>query len=81
MGKVVKTITVCTCDVCGKECEEGENKVDITFSYALNDRQYIYGSLYAYVPYGTSEGIVCRSCKLYWLEQYIKRERNSENFK
>lgn len=75
MGKLVKTVTVCTCDVCGKECSEGENKVEITTSYSLNDRCYIFGDLYAYIPYGTSQGVVCKSCKLDYLERYITQER------
>lgn len=77
MGKIIETVTTCTCDVCGSICNENENKIDITFSYSLNDRNYVYGSLYAYIPYGTSDGIVCRECKLTLLEDYVKKERNN----
>lgn len=75
MGKVVRTITMCSCDICGKECNENENSIEITTSYSLNDRCYMFGSVHAYIPYGTSQGVVCKSCKLDYLERYVLRER------
>lgn len=81
MGKVTKVTTVCTCDICGKECSDNEHTIDVTTGYNLNGRCYMYGTLYAYVPYGTTQGVVCRECKLSLLEQYIKTERLKHEIK
>ncbi len=75
MAIIQQTITKCYCDICNKECEPTENLIDITTQYALNDRCYMYGEVHAYIPYGTSQGVVCKQCKLHYLEEYIKKEK------
>ena len=78
MGVTIKQIKVCTCDVCGKECEEDEGNIQITTGYSIDSRAYVFGNLYAYIPYGTSQGVVCKECKLSYLEKYIAQERNKQ---
>lgn len=77
MGITTHTYIKCTCDICGKDCAKEDATIDITTHYNMDSRCYIYGELFAYIPYGTSKGIVCKECKLQYLEDYINQQRSS----
>lgn len=74
MGVTTKTVTVCTCDVCGKECQPQEGYVSIEVNGG-DGRDVgpatISGMLTFNQPYGCDRGVVCRSCKLEWLRRYL----------
>lgn len=74
MGVTTRTITTCTCDVCGKECQQGEGVIAIQVNSG-DGRDVgpatINGTLTFNQPYGCDKGIVCRSCKLEWLRRYV----------
>lgn len=75
MGIQRKEVVTCTCDICSKACDKDEGDVEITISSTTVGRNYIYGNLSAYIPYCTSKGVVCKDCKLFYLEMYIQQER------
>lgn len=75
MGIQRKEVVTCTCDICGKVCEQDEGDIEITISSTTVGRNYLYGNLSAYIPYCTSKGVVCKDCKLFYLEMYIQQER------
>lgn len=75
MGIQRKEVVTCTCDICGTICEEQESDIEITLCHTTVGRNYIYGNLSAYIPYCTSKGVVCKSCKLFYLEMYIQQEK------
>lgn len=72
MGKITETVIRCTCDVCGKKCLEDEGSIEVTVGYNMNSRVFAYGDLKVYIPYGTSNGIICKECKIRLLKQYIQ---------
>jgi len=73
MGVEKKTITIVTCDICQRKC--GENDREILIQVSAGDRDVgpaiITGDLRFTQPYGVSNGIVCKSCKLNWLDYYV----------
>ena len=75
MGITTKTITECTCDICGNAC--GQNDGEISIRVNGGDGRdvgpaTIYATLIFNQPYGCSKGIVCRACKIKWLHAYLR---------
>ena len=74
MVKKTKTIITCTCDLCGNECNENDNIVEIQV-----DREwgwnigpgFMRGRIAAFLPYRADRGEVCKPCLLKWLGVYV----------
>lgn len=74
MGIVTKTVTICTCDICGENCSLNEDLVVIKVNNGDGrdvGPAYIEGNLVYKQPYGTQDGIICKSCKLKYLKKYV----------
>ena len=74
MGITTKTVQVCTCDICQKECSASEGTIKIKVKRPDRDvgRSYIFVTLQYYSPYVCDNGIVCDECKDKYLQQYVK---------
>ena len=74
MGIVTKTITECTCDLCGSVCQpkDGEIRVNVSEGYRDVGPSQVYGVLVFNQPYGCVNGIICESCKIKWLRIYLE---------
>ena len=82
MGITQKTVTVCTCDVCGNPCDPYENRLRIETDGGDGGDvgpAYIHAIVQFDQPYGCSGGIVCKQCQKVWLARYI--DKISENDK
>ena len=73
---VSKTVVVsCTCDVCGKPCEETDNYLHIEINGGDGrdvGSSYIHAKIQVTKPYAVSGGIVCKTCQVEWLSRYVK---------
>lgn len=82
MGINVKTISVCTCDLCGAECGRYDGLIQIQV-YPGDGRAVGPGHMEAEfrvnIPYQASNGIVCNGCKIKWLSRYVKDYRSSSH--
>ena len=81
MGIKVTEVIVATCDICYKEC--GEHDGNITIKINSGDGRdvgpsVIWGQLFVNHPYGCTKGIVCKSCKVKWLQQHIDELKAQE---
>ncbi len=74
MGIVTKTITECTCDLCGSVCKPKEGEIRVNVSGGDRDvgPSQVYGVLVFNQPYGCVNGIICKSCKIKWLRIYLE---------
>lgn len=74
MGIQTKTVTECTCDVCGNVCQPDDTKLRVQINNG-DGRDVAPSEIYARVmvkhPYGCEMGIVCKSCQKKWLQMYI----------
>jgi len=74
MGVTTRTVTVCTCDVCQRECQPDEGRITIEVNGG-DGRDVgpatISGMLTFHQPYGCDKGVVCRACKIKWLRRYV----------
>lgn len=77
MGIETKTVTTVTCDICGSQCGKDDGEVSIKVNGGDRDvgPATIHGELRFTQPYGVSGGIICRACKLKWLESYVRQMR------
>lgn len=74
MGKTTRTVTECTCDICGKECGERDGKIQIPINHGDGrdvGPAVIRGVLNVTQPYGVKVGLVCMECKKKWLSYYV----------
>lgn len=75
MGINKTVVTTYTCDLCHSECNESDSKIYIQVNGGDGrdvGPAYIEGALSFTQPYGVSGGILCRSCKKKFLEEYLK---------
>lgn len=74
MGVSTTQITVCTCDLCGSECGNGDGEIAIQVNSG-DGRDVgpatINANLVFNQPYGCHKGVVCEVCKFKWLRRYI----------
>ena len=82
MGIEQKTITIVTCDICGNQCGKDDGAISIQVNGG-DGRDVgpatIDGELRFTQPYGVSNGIICRACKVKWLRQYIEQQSKGED--
>jgi hypothetical protein len=73
MGIQTKTVTECTCDVCGNGCQQEDAKLRVQINGG--DRDIGPSTIYATVtvdhPYRCNKGIVCKKCQKKWLQEYV----------
>ena len=77
MGISTKTITVCTCDICGAECSMTDNEIYVQVNGGDGrdvGPAYVYGDLLFCQPYSVDKGVVCKACKIKWLKRYIAEQ-------
>jgi len=76
MGIKNKTIEVVTCDICRNTCKKDDCEISIQVNGG-DGRDVgpatITGKLTFTQPYGVSNGLICRDCKIKWLTEYLKR--------
>jgi len=76
MMGIKRTVVIsASCDVCGNECQPDDSDVQIRVNNGDGrdvGPAYIHGRLEFDQPYGVSGGIVCKTCQIKWLKQYIK---------
>lgn len=77
MGIQKKTITIVTCDMCQQKCNDHDGEIRIKVNGGDRDvgPATIDGEIRFNEPYGVSGGIICKSCKLNWLEYYVNQLR------
>lgn len=69
-----ETVTVhYTCDLCRGEMDGPTEAARVTHSYSGDSVNYIVFRVYAYVPYMTSEGDVCKECMVKAMKDYVKQ--------
>lgn len=78
MGITTRQVEVVTCDICKSEC--GKNDGGISIQVSNGDGRdvgpaTITGTLAFYQPYVCQGGIVCRKCKLKFLERYLQTQQ------
>ena len=77
MAKKTQTVTTCTCDLCGNECDEADGIVEIQVDGG-DGRDvgpgFIRGRIAAFLPYRADRGEVCKLCLLKWLGVYVKNQ-------
>lgn len=77
MAKKTQTVTTCTCDLCGNECDETDGIVEIQVDGG-DGRDvgpgFIRGRITAFLPYRSERGEVCKPCLLKWLGVYVKNQ-------
>lgn len=77
MGITTKTLQYCYCDLCNKRCGPADTRIVIEV-YPGDGRDvgpgYLHGELKLDIPYGVSNGIVCKDCKIEWLRAYLEQE-------
>lgn len=70
-----KTQTVTTCDLCGDECSETDNLIEIQVDGGDGrdvGPSLIRGQVAVFLPYRTERGDICKPCLLRWLGVYVK---------
>ena len=75
MGIKRTVVISASCDVCGNECQPDDSDVQIRVNNGDGrdvGPAYIHGRLEFDQPYGVYGGIVCKTCQIKWLKQYIK---------
>lgn len=76
MGIKETTVTTITCDICGNQCGRKDGEIEIQVNGG-DGRDVgpatITGELRFHQPYGVSNGILCRSCKVKYLKTYLSR--------
>lgn len=83
MGKVVKQVVVCTCDICGGVCDEDDNRIDriVGTDPSGQHQTRLIGRFHVYIPYGTDNGLVCKKCLKKHLRIWLANENTySEGF-
>lgn len=74
MGIQTKTVTECTCDVCGNACRPDDTKLRVQINGG-DGRDVGPSEIYATVmvnhPYRCDKGVVCKACQKKWLQRYI----------
>ena len=81
MGIVVKQVTLCTCDICGSECDkhDGEFGVQVNGGDGRDvGPAYVRGTIFFEQPYGCTAGILCHTCKIKWLARYLKEQEQAK---
>ena len=77
MGIQTKTMTVCTCDLCGAACRLNDGDVRIQV-HPGDGRDvgpgFMHATMSVDLPYRVNKGIVCRSCKVKWLRAYLTEQ-------
>lgn len=79
MGVKKTTITEITCDICGKECGESDGSIRVMVNNGDGrdvGPAYVTGELRFSQPYGVTNGIICRDCKLEYLADYLSQLRS-----
>ena len=74
MGIQTKTVTECTCDVCGRACKPEDTKLRVQINGGDGrdvGPSMIYATVMVEHPYRCEKGIVCKSCQKEWLQEYI----------
>lgn len=77
MGIQHVTQKIITCDICGNQCSESDGDIQIKVNSGDGrdvGPAYITGSLRFDQPYGCSNGIICRSCKIKYLKKYMEQQ-------
>ena len=76
MAVKTRVVTTYTCDLCGSECDEKSNVIDYKISNGFMDSGplKIQGRVTAYIPYGTADGHLCRSCTIKHLRDFVDSE-------
>lgn len=74
MGITTKSITIVTCDICSEKCDESDSSIEIQVNGGSRDvgAAYIRSKLSFYQLYSCTDGIVCNTCKLKYLTDYVK---------
>jgi hypothetical protein len=82
MGITTKTVTACTCDLCGVDCKGEDSIVNIQV-HPGDGRDvgpgHMTGVMRVNLPYRVSDGIVCVACKLDWLRKYVDSQSAARN--
>lgn len=75
-----RTVTECSCDVCGKTCGQYDNRLRIETNSGDRDvgPAYIHAIVQFDQPYVCSGGIVCKQCQIEWLTRYIDRIKKEQ---
>ncbi len=74
MGIRTKTVTECTCDVCGSACSQEDTKLRIAINGGDGrdvGPSEIYATVMVMHPYRCDKGIVCKKCQKEWLQRYL----------
>ena len=76
MGVKTKTVTTWTCDLCGVECRKDSNEINYAINAGCRDGgpTKIQARVSVYIPYGTANGHLCRTCTLKYLSEYVASE-------
>lgn len=81
MGVITKTVELCTCDMCGAECDRDDG--DVVVQVNSGDGRdvgpaFVWATLCFYQPYRCAIGIVCHTCKIKWLKRYMEQEKSHD---
>ena len=76
MGIRTETVTIVTCNICGNQCGKSDGEIRIQVNSGDRDvgPATIDGELRFTQPYGVSNGIICRACKIIWLKKYVDQQ-------
>lgn len=80
MTKRIQTIASFSCDLCGNDCADTDNTIEIQVNEGDGrdvGPAFLRGRITAYIPYGADRGDVCRPCLLKWLSVWVRNQAMS----